>query len=430
MAALPESRVSRHAVKDHLPEWMLGLVAEGAELLAASPYITDGRLFEECDPRRTHLYTAFHSLNFISRASSLRVLKQLLERGIRLHHVEGLHAKVVMVGGEHFSLGSQNLTVRGRQKNIEASMVSGTDTPAHDVHAFFARLHRNARPISAQDILEMEAHIAPWLEKFKEIDRGGKSVDESLTEARRQREAGKLSAAVSDRHRLAVHIKHFYNTRFDFNKKDPGPTRSLAPKKGNFIRLVASLGFRPEPLFRYLLIDQDSGKLAYARLAGTRISYFGKDLLLDEDFIFRHQPFRVRIVFERDPVLLRRRNVVAELTAESAGTVPVGSADYAFSADRLEFQGSSVPPWKAGPRLLVPQLVEDALRSQELAGFLTQWLAEPFQFEENIGGPDAIDFFGDDRSVSREITAIPFNGNAVLSVRTIPAPDHVASSPQ
>src|SRR4051794_4818619 len=134
-------RRARHAVKEHLPKWMLRCAAKANEVLAASPYVTDARLFNGCGAKVARLYTDFSTLNFIAGASSLRVLKKLLNDGVAIYHVAFLHAKTVLIDGEHFSLGSQNLTVRGRRKNVGANFVAGSDTPSKEVQKFFDRLH-------------------------------------------------------------------------------------------------------------------------------------------------------------------------------------------------------------------------------------------------------------------------------------------------
>ena len=67
-----------------------------------------------------------------------------------------LHAKVILIDSKWFSVGSQNLTRRGRSKNLEASFVSGQDASSADAAAFFKRIHGHARRITLTEIVAME----------------------------------------------------------------------------------------------------------------------------------------------------------------------------------------------------------------------------------------------------------------------------------
>lgn len=432
---------------------MLDLAAEADEILAASPYVTDGRLFKKCDPKRASLYTAFCALNFISGASSLRVLKGLLSEGVEIYNVDFLHAKVVMINGEHFSLGSQNLTVRGRRTNIEASFVAGAETPTKEVKEWFARIHKNARPISAQEIAEMEKLIEPWIKNFKEIDKAAEAIDETVASARRAREDERRRRAESrqkmleearkrshqsqmrqaviratdlfntspDAHRIIARIERVENTPADMWRNSTF-TKSLVPEnRENFMELISSSGVVPVHLSRYLMINLDNGKLAYARLAGGRISYFASGLIPNVVFSFRSHSFNVEIRFERDHDLLKTRNVAVELVLKALGPDPVGSVDFAFSVDRLEFHGVHVVSrFGSSARLLTHHDVECALRSDELANFVRLWLTKQFKFTKNLNGENAAQFFRPEASSNFEIKAIRFEEKVILSAREYP----------
>ena len=441
---------------------MLDLTIDASEILAASPYVTEGRLFKKCSPKVASLYTDFNALSFISGASNLRILKLLLEKGVAIYHVDFLHAKVVMINGEHFSLGSQNLTVRSRSKNIEASFVGGHDTPAREVRDFFERIHKNARSISIQDIAEMEELVDPWIKKFKELDKAAGAIDDTLAAARNAHEEERRRRAESRQKMLAEAQKRSHQGLMRqaiiratnlFNKSpnslriiakvkrienEPADrwrnstfTRSLVPKnRENFMELISSSGVIPVHLSRYLMINLDNGKLAYARLAGGRISYFASGLCPNEKFWFQTHSFNVQIRFERNPEFLKTRNVVVELVLKALGPDPVGSVDFAFSVDGLEFhQVHVVSRLGSSARLLTHHVVECALRSEELAKFVRLWLTKQFKFTKNLYGENAAQYFRSEASTNFEIKAIRFKEKVILSAREYPYPTRPVNVP-
>ena len=361
---------------------MLDLTAEADEILAASPYVTEGRLFKKCDPKRASLYTAFSALSFISGASSLRVLKGLLSKGVAIYNVDFLHAKIVMINGEHFSLGSQNLTVRGRRTNIEASFVSGADTSTKEVKEFFARIHKNARPISAQEIAEMEKMIEPWMEKFKKIEQAADGIDQFL-EAKRElreklkkrmraalekkrreeqeqakreaeeqakrvlaeqakREAERLAAQdrsermkravlllnkfvekapVPPEARLVASVRRLTNPPKNYFGPDTH-TDSLVPVDRNrdFCQLLKAIGVTPMMKYRYLVFDRDTGKLGFVRFNKTQWTFFANGLLPSETVKIANFAWNIEIRFDWDHVKDLARNGSVILYVESLGS--------------------------------------------------------------------------------------------------------------
>lgn len=438
----------RYAAREHLPKWMLDQAAAATELLAASPYITEDRLFARCDPSVARLYTAFNALNFISGASRLNVLKKLLTAGVKLYHVDSLHAKVVLVDGTHFSLGSQNLTIRGRRINKEASYLSSSECPSKEVRDFFDAIHESARLITLEDIQKMEELIEPWMPKFRKIEREAGEIDQEIEKARLEREDAerlrKLEAsrkraqeALADAQRLRdqamrraiviaseVFSKNFTSSKIIAKVRhlENKSRKSLAPeKKGDFMSLFSAAGARPIWLHRYLIINLDNGMLAYARLAQGRITFFAGGLRTSEKFKFRSENFRVEIKFERDLGRLRRRNIVVNLLSEARSLGTVGSADFAFSVEGLELQGVDVVLRRGfSTHELTHQTVEEALRSEELEGFVVRWLTKPFKFQKNLYGENAEEYFGVKTTCKFEVTAIRFRGSVIFSAREFP----------
>lgn len=436
---------------------MLEHAAEAREILAASPYITDRRLFKRCDTECARLYTNFSALNFIVGASSLQALKKLLSSGVTIYHVGFLHAKVVMVDGEHFSIGSQNLTVRGRRKNVEASFVAGSDTPSQEVQSFFKRIDENAQLISMQDILEMEKLIVPWIRKFKEIERASIGIDHQVELARlaREEEERAKRAALELAQRKAVNLVSAERSEmmkralslskvfFDQTKptatnhliasvrklintglwRDETTTNSLVPiyRKRNFEELLTAVGISPKSFSRYLVINIEDGKLGLVRFAKTQWTFFGAGVVSTEQLSVGGSTWRVEVEFDWTPAGTLLRNGVAHLRSCYDGGPRVASAGFAFSVTGIElsdlaiFTQSQLGAWSF---LLKNRKIDVAKTKTALKSYLLKHLTEPFKFKRNLYGKQAFDFFG--QHTVYQIQAHRIGQTAVFSARRYP----------
>lgn len=450
MKGRTKSRRPQHAAKEHLPDWLVKLATSDVNVQATSPYVTRGRLFKLSDPGNAQLYTDFSALNFASGASSLPVLKKLLNAGVEVFHVDALHAKVVLIDSKSFSIGSQNLTFKGR-RNREASFVAGDDTPPDEVIGFFADLKRVAVIVSLEDILEMETQIKPLMTQFKVLKKAADEIDADVKTARQLREqkrredearrkalaeaqrlgeqamrraivnAGNLFSKNSTSSRIIARVRRLENTSGDLWRPTTF-TQSLVPENDeNFLALFSAAGTVPKRLYRYLMINLNNGKLAYARLAKSRITYFASGLRPNEIFKFRTESFKVSIKFERDLKLLKSRNIVVDLEAEARGLGTVGSAEFAFSVGGLELQRVDVVPrYGFSTYEMTLATVEEALRSDDLEGFIRRWLTKPFKFERNHYGENAEQYFGAQATSQIEVRAIRFGEGVVFSAQQFP----------
>ena len=124
---MARGRIPRHAVREHLPQWLILAAQDSSRIRIASPYVTSRRLLNRCPQEGIELFTDFNAMSFITGASKLEVLKSVVVQGSKVFHVHDLHAKVILIDDLYFSLGSQNLTTKGC-KTVKASFISGSDS--------------------------------------------------------------------------------------------------------------------------------------------------------------------------------------------------------------------------------------------------------------------------------------------------------------
>lgn len=446
----------KYAAREILPKRLLNAAAKANSIRAASPYVTDTRLFSESVAESRKLYTDFNAMSFISGASSLTKLASLLKSKVSLYHIPDLHAKVVLIDDLHFALGSQNLTYKGR-RNVEANVISGSETPAQEVADFFDRIHKIAVVITLGDIQEMERLIEPFMAKFKELEKSAEKVDAGIDDLRRQRvEVVKraLRAKLEENRRKFLEENRMRRTvkilsdvlanqkdkrsktivasvhrLTNYSDMDYGAfdshTQSLVPRgKEDFLELVSAIGLKPRRLERYLLIDKDNGKLGLVRIAKTRLTYFGSGVSPVQTLIFGNQTFRTQISFEWNKSKLSIRNGKAKLGyyEKSGGRfITTGSVDFAFSLAGLELFNPKAPIDKQALfHMAKPAEMQGILLSNELRDFLIRQLTNPFKFKENLYGNNALEFFGRSHPSMFEICAQRFGDTAILIASKYP----------
>lgn len=438
------TRSWKHAATDHLPLWLLKKSARG-RIQAASPYVTSDRLFRKMGAKGAELFIDFRAKHFAAGASDLEVLEGLVARGVEVFHVESLHAKVVLVGSKHFSVGSQNLTFGGLN-NLEASFVSGSDTPSGEVVRFFTILREKALRIDHQDILEMRTRVEVLLKEFQKLAADAEEIDDAVAEARREREQAaeeaRLSASAELRRRAAAIRKSLTNANQLFENVDSSrrikakvreltntrgyrrwfskSTKSLVPldRSKYFYDLLWDSGELPKVLSRYVMINLDTGRLAYFRLAGGRISFFENSLIPGERFELRGRRYRVHINFEWNEELLRSRNLVARLVSEDHSWGEIGAAEFVFSGRKLALLGHSpAEPSDSKLGTLSQRTAKGILRSRELKAYICEQLTENFKYKKNLTGKNAARYLDSTEPFIYEISTVAFNGATIFSIR-------------
>lgn len=439
----PPPKRDQYAAEDHLPEWILAKAASAKEVWATSPYVTDARLFQAAKGSAARLYIDFSAMHFITGASSLEVLKSLRQNKVDIYHVACLHAKVILIDSTCFSVGSQNLTKRGRNKNLEASFISGQEASSTDVVTFFQRIHAQARRISLLDITAMEKLVAPWIAKFKVIDNAAARMDSQIKAAEQARQNAQMLArrrmrrarsqlkrflneAESKPHdQLMAEIRTIYHPWNSLTASGIGncSTDSLVPcdPKQNFEALFKGLGIWPRRLNRYLVINEETGQLGFVRLGKTRWTFFADGVDFMVPISFAERTLRMSIRFDWKPAKESPRNGVVNLRAweDQENSPVVASVDFAFTPAKIELGEIEC----TGANLSLAEYIVSRPNEQEAAkeslkARLLSQLTEPFTFEHNLIGREAASFFG---SKSTYRVRLHHLGNmAVFSVRHSP----------
>ncbi len=114
------------------------------EIKIISPFISKSISEKLCDyikrkPNiRCTFITRFYLEDFLSKANNLDALEMMLDSGIQLYAVKGLHTKLYLFDNIHGVLGSANFTAGGFISNVELSLhVEDENELINNLHTYF-----------------------------------------------------------------------------------------------------------------------------------------------------------------------------------------------------------------------------------------------------------------------------------------------------
>jgi hypothetical protein len=171
--------------------WRSLLRKADSRVLAFFPYLTGPTalsVLRNVQPSRCEVHTVCSLENFVTGASSLAVLKTLLQDGFHLFHLDRLHAKVIIVSGQAATVGSQNLTSFGRN-NLEASVCFSSPSVADSLEASVSQWIACRRQIRLTDIAEIEACMLPLRREFNRLGKKIQTAESSIRASREKRDA-------------------------------------------------------------------------------------------------------------------------------------------------------------------------------------------------------------------------------------------------
>jgi hypothetical protein len=412
---------ARFAARKLLPKFLLKRAKKCRSIEAASPYVTDSKLFKNTTASVKKLYTCFDAMNFISGASSIQTLRAILNESVLLYHTASLHAKVVIIDGKYFSIGSQNLTHKGK-RNIEANVISGKDTAPDGVLKFFSSLEQKSSPITHQDIDIMEKLISPFIMIHDELQKSAADINKEIEITKLRLTSEKIQKALSTASSIVTApIMTSVKTLENQSQSGTTWTSSLIPSTSHahFTSLISELGLSPKNLSRYLLINEDNGQLAFIRIAKTRITYFGSGITPSKKIKIGKINCKTSISFQWPPPTINNHNGklyfgFTDSTANSKDNLAYCS--FSFSISDVDIGNIEIKDNASG-RLFLNQYEKDSEAKQSIQSFIKEILTTPFKYTQNLCGKEAEDFF--EYNATIKIKAHRIDNTAILSAKRV-----------
>lgn len=271
-------RVSFTVYKNAVRRWQTELSGHSTARVY-SPFLsasTCKAILRHCPPQSVSVHTLFSLENFASGSSSIRALRWLFDNGYSIYHIEALHAKVVMVEGEVASVGSQNLTRTGAT-NKEVSIVTSRNETTEEIERLVTSWDEERVLVTEEMIKFAEGRLTSARRLFQKARAATTTLEVelwSLAETTRKQRVTRLRESLLAAS-VATEVK--YGT---VSWLWSSATRSLLAARGeSYTHWLLNGGDRRLiRLERYAIFSVDTGRIGWARLAGTRITFVASGL--------------------------------------------------------------------------------------------------------------------------------------------------------
>jgi hypothetical protein len=368
--------------------WQREIGASPAGVLVFSPYVTSSIAEETlAQASAAEVHVDFSVDNFARGASSLETVRALIAKGCRVFHVDGLHAKVV-VTNEFVSVSSQNLTVGGT-RNREAGVVLRAPAMIAQVRSRLAHWIQLRRPVTAKMVDELAARLPEIQKAFKHAQRLASGEDAKIW---KERGGGlrELRASLSRAERADTTIPMVVTRRDHYV--------TLARRRRGQDLTRWTVADRTETLakrMRYLLIDAETGKLAWPAVNHTQMTQFGTRLNDNRALTFAGRDYWLDFRFTGSVSHDSEPNLEIEARARKEEKSPRIIIATAFSLERLRILEARPlqPDRELGPELTALLTAALRPRPRRLEAKLLDRLLSPFRYTRNRFGDSPKTFF-------------------------------------
>lgn len=197
-------------------KWIDCLKNSTSKNILVSPYLTPtlaNSLIESINPKNISIYTRFSLEDFASKSTSLSLIKNLTQKNYNFFEIKDLHAKVILIPGFFASIGSQNLTNKGKI-NKEATFCTADQVEVNKIEIELSKWLQNSKPITLEMIELFESEL-PKLEKvydifLSKINLSEKKIDNLLLQSeinRKNQELLEFKIAACQKARRIIKIK-------------------------------------------------------------------------------------------------------------------------------------------------------------------------------------------------------------------------------
>lgn len=368
------------------------------QLIVLSPYITSpsaDTVIDNTDPKKCEIYTLFSAELFAHGSSSIDTLISLKKSGVNIYSLERLHAKVFLVPGEFASIGSQNLTLGGTH-NLESTVVMDRESVS-EVEKLVKRWTKNRSEISLKMLDDMKNQVDPLIKKCKSLKKLIEEVDSKVKDNELQRKKQNIEKLKKERiiklkQALKRSSKSKKITQCKVTRIDGEfftVNYSLTPKKSDSLVtwLVDGSEIELQRANRYICMIESSGKLGWARVFKTRITYFANSVNLNDSFEVANVTCNVNFIANWSSDDSAESNLIIKLC-------PIGGKK--FVTCRV---------WFGLDSLIINKIVvdDDSLikikewineNQEKFSEFIIGELLPPFKYNKKLLGVEANEFFG------------------------------------
>lgn len=386
--------------KNIVPRWAR-VLRDAQRPVVLFPYLTSGVAESVLGTStRIDVYTRFDAELFASGGSSITTVRALVEAGHRLFDLPDLHAKLVLVPGVFASIGSQNLTRRS-ERNLELSAAFVKPHNVDAIEKIVATWILERQPITLAMIRDMEKRVAQLRDGYATMREKARQANmwvAARKEARQTRRDEKKAA-----HReMLLDIRRAVTNGTESNK----PVRATVSWRGTRKTLMSARytrltewqiqrhTLRLEPTKRYLCVIRDLGKLGWARVCQTRITFVAGGLGTSRSIPIQGKYFK--LYFKTDVDVALRTGINLQITVRNEEGDDLCLVHTAFGLHRL--QARSITRCTGGGASASEKDEASAyIRAHEKAfsQAVTARMTRPFKYSAKLLGDEADEFFGE-----------------------------------
>lgn len=388
-----------------------------------SPYITSKAEDILANAKNCEIYTDISVENFVFGSSSLKTLKNLINKGIKVYHLPKLHAKIILVADTFVSIGSQNLTNKGT-KNKEATFTSSFPETIKPIEKELKeKWLPNREEVNIENLIDIEEVIEPFDKKLKgfnndilkaknEVEKRGKRRKDKENEYREKLKFLEiiLNSLLKTKQKVNGTVKAFKKNNkksedyffdlipiFDFLKFDDNFNWTFLPDSIKDNNLLSwQIENKPVYLnknFQYLAIIENTGKVGWVRVMKTKLTYYAQFLLLNGFIKVNGDSHDLRLEANWDSSTLPEYNLVAnfhKIGCEVYMWFDIKGLEIREILSDTDADNSDLEDWITdNENLFKKKLIEKSLL--------------PFQFKRNLQGPQADAFLGKNAKYSLKL---------------------------
>lgn len=279
--------------------WSVMAKASTTPLTILSPFIT-GELLSSlvAGKEGVRIYTRFDVQLFASGASSIDQLAKLIADDHQVFRINDLHAKVVMDENSFATVGSQNLTTRGRLHNLELTVSLAGKVAREKVKARIEPWLADADPITPAMIANMRERIECAAALHQAFRSACVEAEAAFQEQEAARETAEAAERIRGRRAQRERLRQVRDQiRVEFEKRivseatipakvkspnNPAHSAFLAPTHpGRFTRWLANSGEIELTTGDRHLCVLPNMELGWAKIAQQRITKISRSVVTD-----------------------------------------------------------------------------------------------------------------------------------------------------
>jgi hypothetical protein len=354
------------------------------------------------------IYTKCNLIDFYQGASNLEVLIKLAELGIQIRVIKNLHAKV-FISKSLATIGSQNATTNS-ENLFELSAITRSTEEIKKVRKEIKAQEELSKVVTKEFLLEIKARLDAY-EPRSEIDpdilNASKELDEQLFNNDFQ---DFMTEQLMNNSSLAIKsdstktIEHFPSKKFkkqneyyakncllqdngaDYDIYDVLVKSHNEPYLTEWKKVRDNQMLHLEAMHRYLIVNNVTGALGWAKIATTRINFIESGLYFSGELI-KHCGSEFKVVFSS--ASNQRGNMELELSSTKSNS----NFTLFVKFDLFEMKLSKKPKFKEDKNEPFSPDFFSEDKFKRLLNKLSKLATGKFKYGKNNSGKHITDYF-------------------------------------